>query len=55
MEKKTYIAPMIEATEIEAQVIMAASNDVYISDETIDDDARMSNERRRGTWGNLWK
>lgn len=55
MEKKTYIAPMMEAAEIETQVMMSASNDVYISDETTGEDARMSNDRRRGTWGNLWK
>lgn len=51
--KKKYIKPSIEATEIEAQMMMAAS--MYISDETTDADANMSNDRRRGTWGNLWK
>ena len=54
MEKKTYIAPMIEATEIEAQIMMAASNEVRISDTVTEDDASMSNDRRGG-WGNLWK
>lgn len=50
--KKEYIKPSIEATEIEAQMMMAAS--MYISDETTDADANMSNDRRGG-WGNLWK
>lgn len=51
--KKEYIKPSIEATEIEAQMMMAAS--MYISDETTDANANMSNDRRRGTWGNLWR
>ena len=53
MEKKKYIAPMMEAAEIEAQVMMAASNEVHISNETTEDDATMSNDRR-GSWGNFW-
>ena len=53
--KKEYIKPSIEATEIEAQMMMAASNDLFISDETTDANANMSNDRRRGTWGNLWR
>ena len=53
--KKEYIKPSIEATEIEAQMMMAASNEVHISDTVTEDDASMSNDRRRGSWGNLWK
>ena len=52
--KKEYIKPSIEATEIEAQMMMAASNEVHISDTVTEDDASMSNDRRGG-WGNLWK
>ena len=45
---------MMEAAEIEAQVMMAASeNEVSISNEVTTDDAIMGNERRGG-WGNLW-
>jgi hypothetical protein len=53
MEKRQYIAPMMEAAEIEAQTMMAASNVVSISNEVTTDDAIMGNERR-GSWGNLW-
>ena len=53
MEKKQYIAPMMEAAEIEAQSMMAASNVVSISNEVTKDDATMGNERR-GSWGSLW-
>ena len=52
--KKEYIKPSIEATEIEAQMMMAASNDVHIIDTVTEDDASMRNARRGG-WGNLWK
>ena len=52
--KKEYIKPSIEATEIEAQIMMAVSNEVRISDMVTEDDASMSNDRRGG-WGNLWK
>ena len=42
---------MMEAAEIEAQSMMAASVDVY--NETTDQDAKMAGERR-GSWGSLW-
>ncbi len=51
MEKKQYIAPTMEIAEIEMVSMIAAS--VGVSDETTDDDAWMSNDRR-GSWGNLW-
>ena len=55
MNKKAYIAPTMEALNIETEVMIAASENVFsISDETTDDDAAMSNGHR-GTWGNLWK
>lgn len=44
----------MEAAEIEAQTMMAASEikvDVY--DATTDQDAKMAGERR-GSWGSLW-
>ena len=53
MEKKKYILPMMEATEIEAHLMIAASNEFQISNETTEDDATMSNDRR-GSWGNFW-
>ena len=49
--KKEYIKPSMEATAIEAQVMIAAS--VYISNSTTDQDASMAGERRGG-WGDLW-
>jgi len=54
MNKKAYLAPTMEATEIETQTMLASSgNAVHISNETTDHDASMSNEHRR-TWGDLW-
>ena len=43
----------MEAAEIEAQTMMAASNVVSISNDVTDADASMAGERR-GSWGNLW-
>ena len=51
--KKEYIKPSMEATAIEAQVMIAASGEFSISDKTTDQDAEMGNDRRGG-WGNLW-
>ena len=56
MEKKQYIAPSMEATEVEVQTMIATSNpdsQFGIYDDTTEDDANMSNNRR-GTWGNFW-
>ena len=44
----------MEAAEIEAQTMMAASEiEVSISNETTDANATMGNDRR-GSWGSLW-
>mgnify|MGYP003320095297 CR=1 FL=1 len=51
MNKKLYIAPAMEISEIEMVAMLAAS--VLVSDKTTEDDAVMSNDRR-GSWGNLW-
>ena len=54
MTKKQYIAPAMEVTELEIIEMLAASNLKFdVSDETTEDDALMSNDRR-GSWGNLW-
>ena len=53
MNKKTYIAPAVEVLDMAVVEMMAASNDLFISDETTDADADMSNDRR-GSWGNFW-
>ncbi len=53
MNKKTYITPEMDVVDIESTQILCASNEVGVSDETTDEDAYMSNDRR-GTWGNLW-
>ena len=55
MNKKAYIAPTMEATDIETAEMIATSNGTFnISDETTEDDANMTN-KRRGSWGNLWE
>ena len=51
--KKDYVKPSIEWAEIEVQSMMATSDNVVISDDTTDADAKMAGERR-GTWGSLW-
>ena len=43
----------MESMDISPAEMMAASNDLFISDETTDADANMSNDRR-GSWGNFW-
>ena len=53
MNKKAYIAPTMEATNIETEVMMAASNELNLSNEVTEDDASMTN-KHRGAWGNLW-
>ena len=52
MEKKQYIKPSMEATEIETQAMIAVS--VRMSNEETDADASMAGERRGG-WGDLWE
>lgn len=45
---------MMEAAEIEAQTMMATSDNVVdVYDATTDEDAKMAGERR-GSWGSLW-
>ena len=51
MEKKEYITPIMESMDISPVEMMASS--VFVSDETTDADANMSNDRR-GSWGNFW-
>ncbi len=56
MDKIAYIAPTMEAMNIEAAEMIAtssATNTFEISDDITDADANMTNERR-GTWGDLW-
>ena len=54
MKKKQYIAPVMEIAELEVMEMLAASTKNFnISDDTTEDDAVMSNDRR-GSWGNLW-
>ena len=51
MNKKTYIAPTVEITEIETVAMLAAS--IGIDTNHGGSDEQLSNDRR-GTWGNLW-
>ncbi len=56
MDKIAYIAPTMEAMNIEVAEMIAtssATNTFEISDDITDADANMTNERR-GTWGDLW-
>ena len=54
MNKKAYLAPTMEATNIETvEMIATSGNIVNVSNEVTEDDARMSNEHR-GSWGDLW-
>ncbi|MBQ2970182.1 MAG: hypothetical protein IJE15_07340 [Bacteroidaceae bacterium] len=56
MDKIAYIAPTMEAMNIEVVEMIAtssATNTFEISDDITDADANMTNGRR-GTWGDLW-
>ena len=50
MNKKTYIAPTVEITEIETVAMLAAS---IVIDRENEGTEQLSNDRR-GSWGNLW-
>ena len=52
--KQTYIAPAVEVLDMEVVEMMAASKDIFISDETTGADAKMAGERH-GSWGNRWE
>ena len=59
MNKKTYIAPQVEVTEMELVTMLASSPDPEVK--VVDPNAEggtgtdvLSNDRR-GTWGNLWE
>ena len=51
MNKKAYIAPEMEITEMESQVWMFSGS--FVDEEA---ETQLGNERdaRRGSWGNLW-
>ena len=52
MEKKAYIAPQMEVTEIDTvQMLAASASDIPVVDGEGSD--ILSNDRR-GSWGNLW-
>ena len=52
MEKKAYIAPQMEVTEIDTvQMLAASAGDIPVVDGEGSD---ILSNRRRGTWGNLW-
>ena len=53
--KKTYITPEVEEINVEAAAMIASSPvTLGTSDTTIDSDEALGN-KRRGSWGNLWK
>lgn len=58
MDKKEYTKPSMEIVEVEFESLMlGASNEFDVKDDTTNEDAWMSNGRRsnrRGEWGNLW-
>ena len=51
MNKKAYITPEMEITEMESQVLMFSGS--FVDEEA---ETQLGNERgdRRGSWGNLW-
>ena len=53
MEKKEYIAPVVEIAELEVVDMLAASLSISVSDEVTEENAVMSN-RHRGQWGDRW-
>lgn len=52
MEKKKYIAPEVEITEMEMMGMLAASaGDIPVVD---GEGSEILSNRHRGEWGNLW-
>jgi hypothetical protein len=49
--KKTYIAPEVEITEMESQVLMFSGS---LIDEEAETQLSAGRGDRRGRWGNLW-
>lgn len=57
MNKKAYIAPVMEQTTMELGNMLATSESVSVfsnTEDAVDASSSLSNERR-GTWGNLWE
>ena len=54
MEKKEYIAPQMEVTEIDTvQMLAASASDIPVGGDGNGGGDALSNDRR-GSWGNLW-
>ena len=54
MEKKAYIAPQMEVTEIDTvQMLAASASDIPVGGDGNGGGDALSNDRR-GSWGNLW-
>ena len=54
---KEYIKPSVEVFEMDATMVLCASNEFGVTDTPTDKDADLSNSYRpdrRGSWGNLW-
>ena len=55
MEKKKYIEPTVEVTELASEVIMNVGSDLGIIDDVLDSSKdEQYAYRRRGKWGDLW-
>lgn len=56
MEKKSYIKPEVEVTEMLSDVIMNVGSLTFNEGEVNTEDDQLSTGRRgrRGQWGNLW-
>ena len=57
MEKKSYIKPEVEVTEMLSDVIMNVGSLTFNDDKEVDtEEEQLSTGRRgrRGQWGNLW-
>ena len=50
--KKRYIIPALKEREFSVSHLIAAS--LYSTDKPADESEVLSNNRRHGSWGNLW-
>lgn len=56
-EKRKYISPAVETTEIEVQQVLLSGSDFGQTENLGNEKEEIgwgANTRRRGTWGNLW-
>jgi hypothetical protein len=54
MEKKIYIKPEIEVTELASETLMLTSSFVFNEEGGNEESLTKEYRPRRGKWGNLW-